>query len=198
MNEQNIAIGKRLAAVQAASGLRQRDFSESIGIGLRSYLNYTSGERELPLSAVLFAQQQHNINPAWLLTGEGDPTPTWREQLAERTRDLALLREVSIEEAAEHLAAASVSKDPAEKIAAGLTAGDLVLSPLAVSDLLAWCSATIQQWKKPPPLNLSDWMQAAVELSANGVSPADVLRAFRPQVSKEKSPFANCSAALPG
>lgn len=88
--EQNEALGARLAAVRAASGLSQNAFAESLGLSTRAYVNYERGEREMPVALFRALYEVRGIDPAWLLAGPGvTPVSTF-----ERRLDLGLLEEL--------------------------------------------------------------------------------------------------------
>lgn len=72
--ESDSAIGRRIAAIRAASGLSQNDFAESLGLSPRAYGNYERGEREVPVALFKTLYELHSIDPVWLLTGPG-PEP---------------------------------------------------------------------------------------------------------------------------
>lgn len=65
-------IYQRLAEARHNLRMTQRGISEAIGLSLRAYARYESGEggREIP-SSVLNYYAQNGININWLLTGDG-------------------------------------------------------------------------------------------------------------------------------
>lgn len=86
----NSEVGIRLAAIRAASGLTQVQFSESIGLSDRAYSNYERGIREIPTTVLRALMDVHNIDPVWMINGdEVEP-----EYLVERKLDQQLLAEV--------------------------------------------------------------------------------------------------------
>lgn len=70
--ESNIAIGQRIAAVRATSGLSQSDFAESLHLSPRAYANYERGEREMPVALFKSLCESYRIDPVWLLVGPGE------------------------------------------------------------------------------------------------------------------------------
>ncbi|MBN8736346.1 MAG: helix-turn-helix transcriptional regulator [Xanthomonadales bacterium] len=88
--ERNAALGARLAAVRAATGLSQNAFAESLGVSPRAYVNYERGEREMPVALFRTLYEIRGIDPAWLLVGpEAEPVRALERQL-----DLELLEEL--------------------------------------------------------------------------------------------------------
>ena len=69
-----MSVYERLALVRRDTGLTQTQFAEELKVSRRAYINYESGERELPLSLVLTLHQKLSILPTWFLTGEGAKT----------------------------------------------------------------------------------------------------------------------------
>lgn len=70
-HEGNLAIGQRIAAIRANSGLSQNEFAESVGLSPRAYGNYERGEREMPVALFKILCESYSIDPVWLLTGPG-------------------------------------------------------------------------------------------------------------------------------
>lgn len=88
--DQNLALGKRLLTVRAATGLSQQAFAVSLGLSPRAYANYERGEREMPVVLFRVLCNEHGIDPLWLLAGpEREPV-----HVNERRLNLALLEEV--------------------------------------------------------------------------------------------------------
>jgi len=73
-NEDNKAVGSRLASARAAQGLSQPRFAAALGLSLRGYQNYERGERAPSDELIRAAWSTFGIDPVWLLTGEGDMT----------------------------------------------------------------------------------------------------------------------------
>lgn len=70
-HESDAAIGRRIAAVRATSGLSQNEFAESVGLSPRAYGNYERGEREMPVALFKTLCESYSIDPVWLLMGPG-------------------------------------------------------------------------------------------------------------------------------
>lgn len=70
--ESNIAIGQRIAAVRASSGLSQSEFADSLELSPRAYANYERGEREMPVALFKSLCESYGIDPVWLLMGPGE------------------------------------------------------------------------------------------------------------------------------
>ena len=62
---------ERVAIVRSHLGLSQTVMAERVGLSLRAYQNYERGEREIPVVLVHALYQAFQIDPVWLLTGEG-------------------------------------------------------------------------------------------------------------------------------
>ncbi len=62
---------ERVAIVRSHFGLSQTVMAERVGLSLRAYQNYERGEREIPVVLVQALYQAFQIDPVWLLTGEG-------------------------------------------------------------------------------------------------------------------------------
>lgn len=69
--DQNLAMGKRLAAVRAEAGLSQNAFAESLGLSPRAYANYERGEREAPTAVLRTIVEVYGVSPLWMLVGPG-------------------------------------------------------------------------------------------------------------------------------
>lgn len=65
-------MNERLKSIRVQLGLSRKAFAEDIGINERSLVNYESGERTIPTNVVTALYEKLNINPVWLLTGQGD------------------------------------------------------------------------------------------------------------------------------
>ncbi len=74
--EQNLQVGRRLAATRASTGLSQTAFAETIGLSLRAYANYERGEREAPVALYRAIFEQYGIDPIWLFSGRGEVPQT--------------------------------------------------------------------------------------------------------------------------
>lgn len=69
---ENVALGERLVAVRATTGLSQAAFAESLGLSLRAYANYERGEREMPVALFRALYEVYGVDPVWLLDGPGE------------------------------------------------------------------------------------------------------------------------------
>ena len=66
-------VAERLREIRESLGLSQGEFAQSIGVHRVTYNNYERGKSEPPLSVIKEIVQRYNVNPTWLLTGEGEP-----------------------------------------------------------------------------------------------------------------------------
>ena len=62
---------ERVGAVRSHFGLSQTVMAERLGLSLRGYQNYERGEREIPVVLLQALYTVFQIDPVWLLTGEG-------------------------------------------------------------------------------------------------------------------------------
>lgn len=86
----NAAQGERLNAVRNAFQLKQSEFAEQLGVSLRAYINYESGDREMPTALFRALADKFRIDPHWLLFGpENEPV-----RHGQRNLDLDLLKAV--------------------------------------------------------------------------------------------------------
>ncbi|EQD38243.1 transcriptional regulator, XRE family [mine drainage metagenome] len=83
----NAALGRRLMAVRATTGLSQGGFATSLGLSSRAYANYERGEREMPVALFRALYETYGIDPVWLLEGPGDHPV----KAATRTMDFPLV-----------------------------------------------------------------------------------------------------------
>lgn len=69
------AVSKRLKQVRDRLGHTHAEMAARLGVHFKTYSNYESGERDLPLEVVLKLVSDAGISPAWLLTGTGPQQP---------------------------------------------------------------------------------------------------------------------------
>lgn len=86
----NAAQGERLAAVRNGLQLKQSEFAEQLGVSLRAYINYESGDREMPTALFRSLSDKYRIDAHWLLFGPGNE-PVRQGQ---RNLNLELLKSV--------------------------------------------------------------------------------------------------------
>ncbi|MGU3398269.1 helix-turn-helix domain-containing protein [Brucellaceae bacterium D45D] len=67
------AMGRRLGKIRKDSGLRQIPFAEALGVSQSAYNTYEKGSREIPAKMLRLLYLKFNVNPIWILTGEGNP-----------------------------------------------------------------------------------------------------------------------------
>jgi transcriptional regulator with XRE-family HTH domain len=65
-----INLGSRLLDVRSRLGAPQSKIAAKLGIADRTYKNYETGKRELPLSTALAFCDAFNVNLQWLVSGE--------------------------------------------------------------------------------------------------------------------------------
>ncbi len=67
------AMGQRLVKIRMDSGLKQVPFAEALEVSQSAYNTYERGNREMPAKLLRLLHLKFNVNPAWMLTGEGSP-----------------------------------------------------------------------------------------------------------------------------
>ena len=68
-----MSIGGRFLEIRKARGLNQVDVAAAIDVSHGALVNYEKGLREPPATAIITFSQTYNVNPTWLLLGEGRP-----------------------------------------------------------------------------------------------------------------------------
>jgi transcriptional regulator with XRE-family HTH domain len=68
-----IQMGKRLAMIRENSGLKQIPFAEALDVSQGGYNTYERGQREIPVRVLRALHVKFNVNPVWMMTGEGSP-----------------------------------------------------------------------------------------------------------------------------
>ena len=107
-----MSIGARFLDIRKARGLNQVDVAAEIDVSHGALVNYEKGTRDPPASTILAFARKYNVNPAWLLTGEGRPDPTSLDETYE----------ISIDTAWQYLARGGdpVEKEPLLKLGSAL------------------------------------------------------------------------------
>lgn len=65
-------VGKRLKLLRETLGLTQEEFGEKIGRTKGAISAYEKGERKPDKTTLMLIEKVFNVNPDWLLKGEGD------------------------------------------------------------------------------------------------------------------------------
>ncbi|MCC5641195.1 helix-turn-helix domain-containing protein [Nostoc sp. CHAB 5844] len=68
-----IQMGKRLAMIRENSGLKQIPFAEALDVSQGGYNTYERGQREIPVRVLRALHVKFNVNPVWMMTGQGSP-----------------------------------------------------------------------------------------------------------------------------
>lgn len=84
-----MTIGGRFLEVRKARGLNQVDVAAAIGVSHGALVNYEKGLREPPAAAIIAFSKTYNVNPTWLLLGEGRPDQTSADEIYVRSIDIA-------------------------------------------------------------------------------------------------------------
>ncbi|AFT90347.1 helix-turn-helix domain-containing protein [Paraburkholderia phenoliruptrix] len=63
---------QRIVQVREHLKLSQEKIARQLGLSLRAYANYERGERAVPVELLRALYEQFSIDPAWLLTGDGN------------------------------------------------------------------------------------------------------------------------------
>lgn len=66
-----VQMGRRLAHVREKSGLKQIPFAETLQVSQGGYNTYERGQREIPVRVLRTLYTKFNVNPVWMMTGEG-------------------------------------------------------------------------------------------------------------------------------
>lgn len=66
-------MGERLGRIRKDSGLNQVPFAEELEVSQSAYNTYERGHREIPVKLLRLLYLKFNVNPAWMLTGQGSP-----------------------------------------------------------------------------------------------------------------------------
>lgn len=66
-----VSVGRRLAEIRKDKDERQPEFARKLGVSESAYKNYERGERDLPLKTAKDICERYDVNPAWLLLGNG-------------------------------------------------------------------------------------------------------------------------------
>lgn len=66
-------MGERLGKIRKDSGLKQVPFAEYLEVSQSAYNTYERGHREMPAKLLRLLHIKFNVNPAWMLTGHGNP-----------------------------------------------------------------------------------------------------------------------------
>lgn len=69
---QNVAVGRRLAAVRSTTSMSQGEFAATLNMSPRAYFNYERGEREIPSALLVALYRGYHVDPLWVLLGPGD------------------------------------------------------------------------------------------------------------------------------
>ncbi|WP_236771308.1 helix-turn-helix domain-containing protein [Agrobacterium tumefaciens] len=68
-----IQMGKRLAMIRENLGLKQIPFAEALDVSQGGYNTYERGQREIPVRVLRALHVKFNVNPVWMMTGQGSP-----------------------------------------------------------------------------------------------------------------------------
>jgi transcriptional regulator with XRE-family HTH domain len=67
-------IAKRLKAARKAAGFKSaKDFAKTRSIPLSTYSQHETGKRSINAELIISYSSQFQVNPSWLLTGDGEP-----------------------------------------------------------------------------------------------------------------------------
>ncbi|EZP81487.1 hypothetical protein BV97_02705 [Novosphingobium resinovorum] len=79
-----LSVGARLAELRGEADLSQAEFAVRVGTSQSAFATYEKGLRETPLSVVTAACKEFDVNPTWLLFGEGAKRIADASELAAR------------------------------------------------------------------------------------------------------------------
>lgn len=93
-----MSIGERIRLLRKELNLSQNAFAERSKISLRALKAYELDEREPPASFLVEVYQQFNVEPTWLLSGDGARSAEHRSNNVEHAviavRTFAILEKV--------------------------------------------------------------------------------------------------------
>ncbi|MCO4882883.1 helix-turn-helix domain-containing protein [Paraburkholderia caribensis] len=83
----------------STSNCLRKKIARQLGLSLRAYANYERGERAVPVELLRALYEQFSIDPAWLLTGDGNMIldRDVRYRLDQKTLDSGLVAVAQIE-----------------------------------------------------------------------------------------------------
>ena len=85
-------IGQRLKWIRTTLGLSQRALAQKVGYAQRTVSSWEKGEREIPIPVLYALKDLFRVNINWLLTGEGEPFLTPKEEpVKKKTKRSCLL-----------------------------------------------------------------------------------------------------------
>lgn len=76
MSDINKAIGERLKWAREKANLKQNAIANWLGIHNSTLAKYESGQREIDNQTLVSLCEKYNIRLEWVMTGEGDISPT--------------------------------------------------------------------------------------------------------------------------
>lgn len=88
VGEPGMSIGTRFLEIRKAKGLNQVDVAATIGVSHGALVNYEKG-RDPPASVIIAFGKAYDVNPTWLLLGEGRPDPNSLDNLYNRSINIA-------------------------------------------------------------------------------------------------------------
>jgi transcriptional regulator with XRE-family HTH domain len=84
-----MTIGGRFLEIRKARGLNQVDVAAAIDVSHGALVNYEKGLREPPAMAIIAFSKTYNVNPTWLLLGEGRPEQSSLDDIYSRSIGIA-------------------------------------------------------------------------------------------------------------
>jgi len=76
MDRVDLGIAQRLKKVREFKKLSQSQLAKLLGVSQKAISQWERGERAIPATILKQLQEHLNLNPLWLLTGEGEPFVT--------------------------------------------------------------------------------------------------------------------------
>ncbi len=84
-----MSIGRRFLEIRKARGLNQVDVAATIDVSHGALVNYEKGLREPPAATIIAFSKAYNVNPVWLLLGDGRPEKGSLDDLYARSINIA-------------------------------------------------------------------------------------------------------------
>lgn len=79
MNTDKVHIGRRVQAALDETGLKKKDLAAALGVSPGSVSGYCSGSTEPSGASLATIARLCNVNLHWLITGDGDKSPSLRQ-----------------------------------------------------------------------------------------------------------------------
>ena len=83
-----IEVGLRFKTFRKLLGLSQQSLAKVLGYAQRTISDWERGRLEIPIQVLITLKQRYGLNIDWLLTGEGEPFLTPKEEPVKKKKTL--------------------------------------------------------------------------------------------------------------